>query len=702
MVLSMIPRIKNLLIAFGVLALFLAGPILARAEDPVLGYSNWPAIDGYPYYGQTVAYNWIDITSGGNPLWDVRKDSYTGPYGIGFNFPFYNQIFNQFYINANGFLTFEAKDPGLDPTMYAVNQCPLPDNDKPNNLIALLWGDLKPPPLSRTPIYYKSFSPCPVGSGTCLIVSFIDDWRFALSNEIAGTFQAILFDNGDVQLQYQNVGPTIGATSTNSYTVGIDGAEPASKTYGLVYRCDAPYQLSGGTAVKFTRNFLFLSPETTVLKSCNGQVADYVFTLTNYSGSGTVTVDCSPPVAGATLTIDGTPCPKTFPVGNGGSASFTATLTPPACSPPGLKIPVTLTALSGNGYSATATIDQTLYQSGIWDLIPPEPEYCRQDIVAGVADGKIWSITGKGASEVRVYDPAARAWSKVSDINFVTPLSLDNFARSGCQHGSKVYFFGDTDPDNAELNPNFSGLWSFDMSSKTIQKETAPGGPPYSGTFAPAWAYDPEAGLCYLTGGGESPTNNTRSSVYVFDPKTNSWPANRPPNFSTSRKLHAAFIFKRPADNHKLLCVAGGLNTYLASETPLASTQCFDLTQGGSWQGENADLGSLPATRWGMGYAPRLNNGTQSQLWLIGGVLPNLQTSASTLYYAVNGGGWRDGGNLISGVAYRTSAVTLNGEEIIKLGGAFEATQICSADRFKVCSGCQWWTDQTFLPLIMQ
>ena len=180
------------------------------------------------------------------------------------------------------------------------------------------------------------------------------------------------------------------------------------------------------------------------------------------------------------------------------NSTFEVTLTPDPCLPPGTRISGTLTA-QGNGFTSTAAINQTLYQTDVWDDIPPEPEYCRNDIVPGIWDGKTWSITGKGASDVRTYDPVTRAWSTVP----ISPpsISLDNYARSGCQHGSKVYFFGDTD---TVTNPNFTGLWSLDMSANPpIVKKESTG--PTTGIFGPAWVYDPVDRLCYLTGGADRP-----------------------------------------------------------------------------------------------------------------------------------------------------------------------------------------------------
>lgn len=688
----------SLVFLLSLISLF-PGLSYSRTQGPVLAYTNpWPAADEYPYFGRSVPLSWVDITSGGTPLSFVGEDSYLGPFPIGFDFPFYNQTYGNIYINANGFLTFEPKAPELDVSMYAVNQCPLPNADKPNNIIAMLWGDLEPKDERGPYLYYRSFPSCPVGSGRCLVVSFID-WRFALSHDAAGTFQAILYQNGDIVLQYMTVGGSVGATSTNSFTVGIENAD-AGLGYGLTYLCDVANKLTGGTAVKYVRNFLTLSPEKAEVKSCNGQTTYFNYAITNSTGAaGDFTVTCSTDVPGFSLQ-----CPATVAVANKDTASFTATLSPPPCTTPGLQVNGTVT-VSGNNYSSISTLTQTVYHNAIWDQIPPEPEYCRQDIVAGTYGDKIWAIAGKGDSQVRTYDPTTRLWT-VESVNFADSLELDNYARSGCQHGSKIFFYGDgvTEiKDGATDTKIFTGLWSFDMATRTVQRESN-GGPPTGGVFGPAWVYDPQTELCYLTGGGDSPdppNQNTKNTVYVYDPKNNSWPLNLSP-FTTPRKLHAAFIFERPSDNHRLLCLAGGVYTYYPLDTPLSSTQCYDLTAGNALRGENADLGPLPSTWWGMGYTQRLLAGNQQELWLVGGVLPNNLVSDKTLYYDATAGAWKAGGNLPSGPAYRSSAVTSNGVEIFKLGGLFELSQVCSADHFKRCLTCGWWTNQLFLPLVLK
>ena len=633
---------------------------------------SWPATDGYPYYGQTVPppFQWIPTTGMTAVNLVDGDEGYAGPFPIGFTFPFYNTTHTSFYVSANGYISFDANN------QEPVNQCPIPDSDAPNNLIALMWGDL----ITANPnssVFYKSYNnppslPCPVGGGKCLVVQYVN-FNF-YSGEKAGTFEAILYENGNISIQFLDVGPNAGRQSTT-------GIEKAAPNFGLTYACNTTNSLANSLAIQFKRNFLALTPEDLTIRGCNAETGENTFTLKNFTGGPGTTFNLSYNVTTGNASLTG---PATVAANERSATEFEVTLDPPDCLPPGTRISATITA-EGNNFTSTAVINRTLYQSGFWDDLPPEPEYCRNDIVAGTWDGKIWSVTGKGASNVRAYDPVTRTWETVSFSN-PRNLSLDNYARSGCQHGSKVYFYGDT------VDINFKGLWAFDLATSEVNQVSASGAPVVQSLFGPAWAYDSEAGLCYLTGGAESAAGNSRDAVYVFDPKTITWALPLSP-MTTSRKLHAAFVFKRP-DNHKLLCVAGGMNVFSGQGTPLSTTQCYDLTSGGiSWNPQNADLGSLPGSWWGMGYTQRDN-----QLWLVSGVINGL-LSGTTRFFDVNSGTWVNGGSLTSGPVFRNSAVALNGK-IYKLGGLVDLTPICSADENMQCSSCGWWSDQLFLPLI--
>jgi hypothetical protein len=202
--------------------------------------------------------------------------------------------------------------------------------------------------------------------------------------------------------------------------------------------------------------------------------------------------------------------------------------------------------------------------------------------------------------------------------------------------------------------------------------------PTQNGIWGPAWAYDPEDQLCYLTGGATSPGDGNMSSVYVYDPIQNLW-LDQLPDFDTQRNFHAAFVLDQGG---KQLCVVGGVN----HSAELSSTQCYDLTTG-TWGPENDDLGPLPSEWWGMGYSDKLHLGTNHQLWLTAGVSDTVITD-ETLYYDVLSGAWLSGGALPSGAVYRGSATTMN-NEIYHIGGASSGFEFVGwSDRHVQCLMC--------------
>jgi parallel beta-helix repeat protein len=58
---------------------------------------------------------------------------------IGFSFVFFDNVYTEFYLSSNGFITFDSLACDVDPC-YLQQQ--IPDSFDPNNLIALVWNDL--------------------------------------------------------------------------------------------------------------------------------------------------------------------------------------------------------------------------------------------------------------------------------------------------------------------------------------------------------------------------------------------------------------------------------------------------------------------------------------------------------------------------------------------------------------------------------
>lgn len=289
-----------------------------------------------------------------------------------------------------------------------------------------------------------------------------------------------------------------------------------------------------------------------------------------------------------------------------------------------------------------------------WREIPENPIALMDNVLAAY-DGKIWSITGYATPGVSYYTPATETWTTVPSS---TPPFGYTFARSGCQVGNKVYIYGDSSTSG------FTGLWSYNMATNTWMAET-PGGtpPPHTAIWAPAWVWDSVTNRCYMTGGATAPGNGNLATTYVYNPATNQW-LSPLPAFDTVRDFHAAFIFTRPSDSYRLLCVIGGVHS---SGESLNSTQCYNLTTE-VWNDENADLGILPIGWWGMGYTERQTD-LDEQLWLINGIDPSWNLHNQTWYYSAARNAWVNTGRLDSGTFYRTSAVTLNGT-VYHIGGS--------------------------------
>ncbi len=192
---------------------------------------------------------------------------------------------------------------------------------------------------------------------------------------------------------------------------------------------------------------------------------------------------------------------------------------------------------------------------------------------------------------------------------------------------------------------------------------------------------DTDTGLCYLTGGATAPGGGDLATVYVYDVITNMW-LTELPSFSSVRDFHAAFLFTRPSDSHKLLCVAGGNDN-----TELTSTQCFDFSTG-VWNTENADLGTLPVSLWGMGYSQRVTPDGE-ELWLVAGAYNFIPTN-QTWFYDISSGAWMDGGSLHTGTVYRTAAVNLN-DKVYHVGGSagtFTPSGIADVTVDTICPDC--------------
>jgi hypothetical protein len=212
---------------------------LAEADrGPLPG--NDPDPFGYTHKGSHEAagptYQWIEIAppAGGSgtqvALPTVWQGGYFWPIPLPFTFTFYGREYTHVAIGSRGTLNFKDR-------VIGQNNVPLP-GARPfgeETLIASLWDFLVIDPGA---VYYQAMD-------AMFIVEFYQVSRYGGSGH--GTWEIILFENGNILFQYQDVDfDYYWGDQGRSATVGIQG----DAITGLQYSFDTP-SLSNGLAICF-------------------------------------------------------------------------------------------------------------------------------------------------------------------------------------------------------------------------------------------------------------------------------------------------------------------------------------------------------------------------------------------------------------------------------------------------------------------
>ncbi len=192
--------------------------------------------DDFGYtWDDSVVFNWIDAT-GGTDSGLTGFDEYLGPVEIGFDFKFYENTYSHLYFNTNGLVAF-----GERFYHYSYSNRSIPNPAPPNNFIAPFWDDLcvRCPDDNSGTIYYMQ-------GGSAPNRYFVIEWHEVsrLGSTDLLTFEVILYENGDILLQYLSLsGYLTSATVGIEDNVGVDG---------LQYLYNAP-GLSNNKAVRLYR-----------------------------------------------------------------------------------------------------------------------------------------------------------------------------------------------------------------------------------------------------------------------------------------------------------------------------------------------------------------------------------------------------------------------------------------------------------------
>ena len=229
--------------------------LITLASVPAIA-ASLPGPDGGGYYSGRTNYDWVDISATGTAV-VLDDDDFSNPISFpqGFSFDFYGNSYTDFYIQSNGLISFFANSANAE-VIDEDNECLLPSDGTPENFIAVMWDDLDPSYGGE--VYYQVFTQdCPYQNyqGQCVVIEFQNIQLYGAidtgEDEPASTFEAILFDNNHIVVQFKS--SDLGTNWGNSSTTGIEGSNPESD-YGICFSCNTANSLFPGLAVEFSDN----------------------------------------------------------------------------------------------------------------------------------------------------------------------------------------------------------------------------------------------------------------------------------------------------------------------------------------------------------------------------------------------------------------------------------------------------------------
>jgi hypothetical protein len=152
-------------------------------------------------------YEWEEISATGTPIAGLGDDVVIGPFNIGFDFSFYGQNKNQFWVSSNGAV-------GFNHQALPFYNSPIPTNNNYIDFIAWFWDDLTTD-TSMTRTYYKSYE-------NRLVIQFEKYVHYPGSTDWI-TAEMVIFKGGDIIIRYKQVLPGF---QTDNGTIGLQSYNP--------------------------------------------------------------------------------------------------------------------------------------------------------------------------------------------------------------------------------------------------------------------------------------------------------------------------------------------------------------------------------------------------------------------------------------------------------------------------------------------
>ncbi len=183
--------------------------------------------DGFGYYAYNMeeeegwAFNWIDLENNGGTLIDgytSLDDGYAGPFDFpdNFSFPFYGEGKTSFSFGSNGSIYFST--PYTSTGHYAI-----PSAGSPDDYIAFWQRDMHMGYTGGTRASAAYYDVVEIDGMSALVVEVQHISEYGSSGSDARSVDAelILLENGNIVVQYQDIGTTM----STSVTLGIENSD---------------------------------------------------------------------------------------------------------------------------------------------------------------------------------------------------------------------------------------------------------------------------------------------------------------------------------------------------------------------------------------------------------------------------------------------------------------------------------------------
>ena len=170
-------------------------------------------IDSEEEFGPEVG--WVEIWDQGEITDFTDNDAAAGPLDPGFGVPFYGELYDEYWINPNGFICFTENGE------HRGNSGGMPDEDAPDLAVAGWWDDLMHDDLLPLDNYVRWWS----NDTDSLVVSWVETPHYNPDNYGGPfTFQVVVEANGRITLNYGDMSEE--DDLSDSGTIGMQGTYP--------------------------------------------------------------------------------------------------------------------------------------------------------------------------------------------------------------------------------------------------------------------------------------------------------------------------------------------------------------------------------------------------------------------------------------------------------------------------------------------